>query len=244
MKKAKHPKTPKLPIAERRGLQGPFQVDLSFYALLVRADIGKAADVFAREMKAKRHRKGLVRADLPESDPDGNLYFPFQLRGHPWMTVVHRMDDKFRFSPLLAKRLSEKLKTRAIFAGDHDTGGTTDYVMYDSGKLAEAFHWHDWEELHLLTAAEFGRVEKEGFLKYNPSGYYAASKARKLPVNEYKALRQGVEFYEHVERLIDSFLKSQDAFLAFNLMDEQGREYHPLAEAADEDIVRVDVVKV
>jgi hypothetical protein len=244
MKKSKHAKAPRIPIAERRGLHGPFQVDLSFYALLVRADITTVADAFAREMKAKKHSKGLSRADLPDCDPDGNLYFPFQLRGHLWTTVVHRMDDKFRFSPLLAKRLSEHLKSQTIFAGDHDTGGTTDWVMYERGKLAEVFHWHDWEELHLLTPAEVVRAEKESFLKYNPCAYYAFSNVRKLPVNEYKALRQGVEFHERVNYLLDSFLKCQDAFLSFNLMDEPGREYHPLAEASDDDIARVDVVKV
>jgi hypothetical protein len=47
-----------------------------------------------------------------------------------------------------------------------------------------------------------------------------------------------------VNRLVDSFLKSQDVFVSFNLMDEQGREYHPLAEAANEEIVRVDMVEV
>jgi hypothetical protein len=45
-------------------------------------------------------------------------------------------------------------------------------------------------------------------------------------------------------RVADDFLKSQDAFLAFNIMDEPDREYFPLAEAADEDIVRMDVVEM
>jgi len=43
--------------------------------------------------------------------------------------------------------------------------------------------------------------------------------------------------------LIDDFLKSQNAFLAFNVADEPGREYFPLAEATDADMVRIDVVE-
>jgi hypothetical protein len=240
---AKTKKTPKAPLAERRGLQGPFQVDLSFFALLVKADIGKAADCFAREMAARRHLKNVTRTDLPECDVFGDVYIPYQFRGHSWTTVVHQIDRKFKFSPLLARQLSLKLKTRAIFAGDHDTGGTTDWIMYDSGKLAEVFHWHQWSAFHTLSPAEVAKIEKKGFNDV-PCGYYAMSKMRKLPAMDYKALKQGVDFYPHVEGLFDEFLKSQDAFLAFNVMDEPGREYFPLAEATDEDIVGIDVVEI
>src|SRR5262249_36860898 len=156
------------------------------------------------------------------------------LRGHSWTTVIAQLDSKFLFSPLLAKRLSAQLRTKAIFAGDHDTGGTTDYIMYDSGKLAEVFHWHDYDAFHILTPSEFTKVEKVGFGAL-PFGYYGASKARKLPTADFKALKQGVDFYPHVERLFDEFLKSQDAFLSFNVMDDP--EHFPLAEASNEDIV-------
>jgi hypothetical protein len=239
---SKTKKTPKIPLAERRGLQGPFQVDLSFFALLVQAGIDKVAGCFAREMKARRHKEDVGRADLPDCDVFGNVYFPFQLRGHSWTTVIHRIDDKLMFSPQLAKRLSAQLKTKAIFAGDHDTGGTTDYIMYDGGKLAEVFHWHDMDPFHTLTPAEIAKVEREPFGGV-PFGYYGASRARKLPLADFKALEQGVDFYPCVERLFDGFLKSQDAFLAFNLMDEPGTEYFPIAEATDEDIVRIDVIE-
>jgi hypothetical protein len=101
----------------------------------------------------------------------------------------------------------------------------------------------------MLTATEFAKVEKAGFGGIS-HGYYAASKARKLPVANYQALnrkaliKQGVEFYAQVERLVDDFLKSQDAFLAFNVMGEPGTEYFPSGEATDEDIVRMDVVEM
>jgi hypothetical protein len=86
-------------------------------------------------------------------------------------------------------------------------------------------------------------VEQQGFGGV-PFGYYGASKARRLPVADFKALKKGVDFYPHVERLFDEFLKSQDAFLAFNVMDEPGTEYFPIAEATDDDIARIDVIEI
>jgi hypothetical protein len=234
-----------VPLAERRGLQGPFEHDLSFYVLLVQADIDQVTDLFAEEMKAKRIEKAIPPADLPDCDVFGNVYFPFQYRGHAWTTVVHRLDSGGLYRPQLARRLSEKLKTRAIFAGSHDTAGTIDYVLYDAGKLAEVFHWGDLVKFRMLTSEEFERAEQEGFLG-RPYGYYAASKARTLPVAEYEALftKKGEKFNEHVEHLIDGFLRSQNAFLALNWMGEPDMEYYPLAEARNEDIMQIDVVEV
>jgi hypothetical protein len=237
-------KTPKVPMAQRRGLQDPFHHDLSFFILLVRADIDRVTDVFAREMKAKRVKKGVARNKLPDCDVFGRTFFPFQYRGHSWTTVIHQLDEKFRYSPALARRLSEELRTKAIFAGDHDTAGTIDYILYDSGKLAEVFHWHDLEKFHVLTPAEFKQVESSGFSQC-PHGYYGASKVRELAVADFNALfsKRGEKFNAHVEHLIDEFLRSQDAFLSINWRDEPGTEYFPLAEATDAHIVRIDIVE-
>lgn len=57
-----------------------------------------------------------------------------------------------------------------------------------------------------------------------PFGYYAASKVRDLDIPAYEALfkKRGEKFNEHVEHLVDGFLRSQDAFFSFNLMGEPG----------------------
>src|SRR6185503_6730939 len=94
-------KSPKVALTERRGLQDPFAHDLSFFVLLVNANIERVTDPFAREMKAKRVRKGVARGELPDCDVFGKKFFPFQYRGHPWTTVVHRLDDNFTYSPAL-----------------------------------------------------------------------------------------------------------------------------------------------
>jgi hypothetical protein len=234
-----------VPLAERRGLQGPFEHDLSFFILMVRADIERVTDLFAEEMKAKHVRKAVPRAGLPDCEVFGSAYFPFQGRGHAWTTVVHQLDSEGIYRPALARRLSERLKTRAIFAGSQDTAGTIDYILYDSGKLAEVFHWGDLVKFRLLNPAEFERAQQEGFL-IQPYGYYAASRVRTLPVGEFEALftKKGEKFTQHVEYLIDGFLRSQDAFLALNWLDEPGTEYFPLAEAGEEDIIQIDMVQV
>jgi hypothetical protein len=235
---------PKAPLTQRRGLQDPFHHDLSLFVLLVQAEIDKVTDPFAREIKAKRVTKGVARSTLPDCDVFGTRFFPFQYRGHSWTTVIHTIDDEFKYSPELARKLSAKLGTKAIFAGHQDTAGTSDYIMYDLGKLAEVFHWHGLEEFHTLSPAEFARVESDGFLEV-PRGYYAGSEVRELNVTDFEALfsKRGEKFNQHIEHLIDDFLRSQDAFLSLNWRGEQGTDFFPLAEATDEEIVRIDVVE-
>jgi len=241
---AESKRAPRIPLAERRGLHGPFSHDLSIFALLVRAEIERVTDLFAKEMNAKRVKKGVERSDLSDCDVFGSTFFPFQLRGHAWTTVIHRLDDECRYSPALARRISAELHTRSIFCGDHDTAGTIDYILYDSGNLAEVFHWHDLVKFHSLTPAEFAQVEREGFSRA-AGAYYAASNVRKLEVTEYEALykKRGEKFNEHVEHLIDGFLRSQDAFLSINVTDEPDTEYFPLYEAREGDLARIDIVE-
>jgi hypothetical protein len=210
-------------------------------AMLVRADVEQTAGALARDLKTKKWQKSVPRADLPECDLRTPRLYPFQYRGHAWTTVVHR----FAFYDDVAKRLSATLRTRALCAGYEDTSYCFDYALYDSGKLVEAFHWGDSQEFSLLTPAEFTQVEERGVFSCAPHGYYAVSKVRKLPVADFEALSKKVrkQFGEHLDHLFDEFLRSQDAFLAFNIMDEPGREYFALAEASDDEVVRIDVVQ-
>ena len=233
------------PIAERRGLEGPFDHDLSLFALLVRADIDAVTDIFSYELGATRVRKGVTRAELFGGGEFGSTFCPFQYRGHRWMTVISELEQSSGYTAGLARRLSEKLGTRAIFAGSHDTAGTIDYILYDRGKLAEVFHWGDLVRFHTLTPSEFQQVEKNGFSK-PPYGYYAASKVRELNVSEYEALlkKKGEKFNQHVDGLIDAFLRDQDAYLTLNWMNESGTEFSPKKTGAEANFARIDIVEV
>jgi hypothetical protein len=176
---------------------------------------------------------------LPKCDHYSPRFYPFQYRRHDWTTVVHRC----AFDDLVAKRLATALKTRTISVCYEDTSGAYDYIAFDAGKLAEAFHLTDWREFHTLTPAEICAVEERGVFGFAPQSYFCVSKVRKLDIANFKALtKSGRKFGEHLDRLFDEFLRSQDAFLGFNIMDQPGREYFPLLEAGDDEIARIDVV--
>ena len=72
---------------------------------------------------------------------------------------------------------------------------------------------------------------------------FCYSRARELDAEKFQALsskRRG-KFDEHLDSLFDEFLKSQDAYIAFNFMDDPGREYFPIAEAEDDEIARIEL---
>src|SRR5882672_10734814 len=235
------PKKIKTPIAERRGLRGSMQLPDALCAMLVRADVEQTAGALARDLKTKKWQKNVPRSELPDCDLYTARLYPFEYHGHGWTTVVHRC----AFDDLVAKRLSSVLKTRAVVVSYEDTSGAYDYIAFDSGKLAEAFHLTDWNEFHTLTPVEIAQVEERGVFGFAAQPYFCVSKVRKLDVADFKALSKKVrkQFAEHLDRLFDEFLRSQDAFLGFNIMDEPGREYFPLAEATDDEIVRIDVIE-
>jgi len=235
------PKKTKTPIAERRGLEGSMFMPDALCAMLVRADVEQTSGALAQELKKKKRQKNVPRAELSNYDFSLSRLFPFQYRGHSWTTVVHR----FVFFDNIAKRLSAKLRTRALIAGYEDTSFCFDYALYDSGRLIEVFHWGDQQEFSSLTPAEFAQVEERGVNSCSPHGFFAASKVRKLDETDFQALSKKVrkQFGEHLDHLFDDFLRSQDAFLAFNILDEPEREYFPLVEARDDEIARIDMVE-
>ena len=234
----------KAPLAEQRGLRPPLMLDTSLFAFMLRGNIEDVAGAFVRELKAKRWKKAVPLADLPEWDWSSKRvsYYPFQLRGHSWTTLTHTFRVPQKFSIGSWKRIAEHLGTRAIIAGHSDSAGTFDYLLYDSAKLAEIFHWHGPKPFHAFTPEEFERLER-GLISPPPE-YCAASRVRELDVADHKALqgKKGKAFVEHLHRLFDGFFRSQNAFLAFNRYPD--RPYFPPDEATDEDIVRIDFVEV
>jgi hypothetical protein len=209
--------------------------------MLIRADVEQTAGALTRELKIKKWQKNVPRGKMTDCDLRTCRLYPFQYSNHAWTTVIHR----FAFYDDVAKRLSAALRTRALCVGYEDTFYSFDYALYDSGRLVEVFHCADPAEFSALTPAEFAQVEDRGVFSCTPRGYFATSKARKLSVADFEALckKARKQFGEHIDPLFDDFLRSQDAFLAFNIMDDPGKEYFALAEASDDEIVRIDVVE-
>jgi len=235
------PKPKRSGVAERRGFRGEIETDANLCALLLRADIDQAVGAFAQAMKAKQWKKGVQRARMPRNWFDGRNYLAFQLRGHRWTTILHEY-TKNTFTEQVAKDLSASLGSGAVFTGSQDTAGVVWYVLYDSGRLAEVFYLHDerGETFHTLTDAEFSHVEKHGLSKI-PYGYFCASRVRKISETRCRKLcgcESGDESIVKLNRIIDDFLKSQDAYLSF-----PNSEYFTLARDADSDFVRLDLIE-
>jgi hypothetical protein len=233
------------PIAERRGIQAFMAVGDASCAMLVRADVEQTARELARDLGTENWRKDVPRKALPACGLRDPRFYPFQYRGHDWTTVVHR----YEFMDDLAKRLSAALRIRAIWVGYEDVSGSTDYTLYDSGRLKEVFHLFDPKAFHALEPAEMELLDRRGGLARGvpplPHGYFAGSQVRSLNLADFKALLtlKGRQYGEHLERLFDDFLRSQDAFLGFNGLGEVGTEFYPLDEAGDDEILRIDVVE-
>ena len=229
-------------LADRRGFRGEIETDTDLFALLLRAEIEDAAEGFACEIKAKQWKKGVRRGSMPRRWFDGKHYCVFQLRGHPWTTILHEYSAD-TFTEQVARKLSASLRCGAVFAGSQDTAGVACYILYDSGRLGEVFFLHNErsDTFHTLTDAQFAHVEEHGFSK-TPCGYFCASQVRKLSEFRCRGLcgcKSGDEAILKLNRIIDDFFKSQGAYLAF-----PNSEHFTLARAADDDFVRLDLIEV
>lgn len=227
----------------RRGLLGPFDHDLSLWALLIHADIEPAAKAFAEDIGTQDWQQGVDYSELAADDPDAATFFPFQLSGLSWTTIVHRYHEQF--TQQAAKRLSAALNTKTIFFGHSDTAGVVGYFLYDAGKLAEVFSISHSTRWGKLTPAQFTAIEESGSAGRGAPGFFCESGVRELHLDDYQAveLADSTEAYRKaVARLLDSFLRSQDAFVAFNDLDEEGREYFPHYEISQDEVVRMDIV--
>jgi hypothetical protein len=234
-------KKAKTPITDRRGLHSSMILPDALCATLVRAGVEETAGALARELKTKQWQKSVPRPKLPPCDLYEPRFYPFQYRGHAWTTIVHR----FGFDDLAAKRISVALGTSVIWLCHEDTSSSWAYILFTAGKLREAFGVSDAQEFYTPTPAEFAQLEERGVFAYSPHPYYCISKVRTLDAVDFEALikSKGKKFGAHLDHLFDGFLRSQDAFLAFNLWEDVGREYFPLFDVADPDIVRIDVVE-
>lgn len=213
--------------------------------MLVRAGVEAAAGALADDLGTTNWRKDVPRRELPECELGAPRFYPFQYRGHDWTCVVHR----YEFWDDLARRISSALRARAVWVGYERVSGSVDYALYDSGAAKEVFHLGDPKVFRELTPVEMGALDRAGgvcrWVQPVPEASYARSDVRRLDGAKFRALaaKKGKAYGEHVDGLFDDFLRSQDAFLGFNSLGEVGTEFHPLDEAADEEILRIDVVE-
>ena len=199
----------------------------SIAVVLVDAGIDTASKALADELKSERRECDIYGKKLKFT---GTAYFPFQLHGHTWTTIVSGYDPEV-FDASLAKRLSARLKTKAIGYVFEDVSCSTTCQLFDGGELVEVIH-HDFEsdaaKAKLLTPAEFAQLAKKGFR----DGFYFHSKTRPL--------KAGAITQDSLEDAVADFFRAQDALL-FIFTSEKGSAFTLDAGSAS-DVLRADMV--
>jgi hypothetical protein len=118
-------------------MRGVPTFDLDDAAILVRSPCAKVADSFRKRRKLSTW---IPNAAGKTVTVIGECFLVYQLKGHPWATIS---EFGGRYSTKDAKGLSKSLATRAIYFGNSDTSGVTEYDLYENGKQLEHFFAFD-----------------------------------------------------------------------------------------------------
>ena len=212
--------------AQERGLATD-ERDLT--AVLVHADIDSAAKALAALLPGAEHQPGIQNENVRAAD---ECYLIYQLDGHAW-THLHPAKAKrgeSLYGPELAKKLSKKLDTQAIFFENDDTAGYIGYQLFDKGKRTEdVFMGADFAEAAFLWKPGPHTIpdEEEEILR-------ARSARRKLSPRDL----EDPDFF-------DRFLRDADAYLpAWSERDLRiGKTKRYFAKLDPDIFVRVDFVR-
>ena len=136
------------PLAQRRGCEWD-DYNNGFQILLVRAPAVDVAKAMAGRDKVEPIDPHHTKETYPNLD--GTV---FRHAGHEWsITLNGGWDDK------LPVRLSKALKTRVLMLAHEDTGGWTQFCVFDKGVNVETYTFGpDYDELAEL-AEELGKAK-------------------------------------------------------------------------------------
>ena len=125
------------PVSELRGVAS---FDTNEILVLVLAPVGAVAEAFQKLRKAKTWTQNVGEKTVTVADPS---FLVYRLKGHPWTIVDRYHGHGARLQPEDAQALSKTLQTKAIFYGNSDTAGVTQYDLFENGKRLE--HFVDYE---------------------------------------------------------------------------------------------------
>lgn len=180
------------------------------------AGIDKAASSLKDELGAKRWVKDVSRKGAVSV---GDYFLPFKLAGNAWTNVVDVVvHGKKNLSEELLAAVSKKLRTRTIFAVYESTAGVFLYALYDQGKIVEVLHWDGAAKSKVVKSPDAAR---EGFCFYS----------------KLRTIRPGELTAENVTKFVDSFLKSQGAFLVL----ESGRSQNGVVTFSPERVCASEI---
>lgn len=199
-----------------------------------------------------RALKGRLRARVWEEDVLGKkvkltkrCYAVFRIVGQPWSAVMRLNCDDVRhyLGASDAESLSKSLKSRAILVANSDTGGVSQYVVFDCGKPVELFDSGSTE--HGMNRAAVVKQFAKGYhidLDALPNLQVAKGRVFGSSLRNVKlsSIKNDLDF-------ISDYLKSQNAFAPL-FPEEWGRAGDrvelTLEGLGPDDIERLDYVAV
>lgn len=219
-------KPKKQSLAESRGIYDSRE-SKSIAVVLIASDVDATSKALADELRSERRECDIYGKKLKFT---GTAYFPFQLQGHTWTSIVSAYDPE-AFDTSLAKRLSARLKTKAIGYVFESVSCSTTCDLFDGGELMEVIHHDlgsDAAKAKLLTPAEFAQLAKKG----SRDGFYFHSKIRPL--------KAGAITEDSLEDAVADFFRAQDALL-FIFTSQKGGTF-TLDRGTAADVLRADMV--
>jgi ankyrin repeat protein len=224
--------------------RGVTTFDTNDAMLLVAAPVADVSKAFAERIGAKTRRENVLGDEVKLTQ---RCYAVWKLIDSPWTNVMklHCRDFKHWPSAADAAALSKSLKTRALYVANSDTGGVTQYALFESGKAVEVFDYGSSGD------ADNAKAATERFAKYYgidmsaiPGGVQAAegkafaSSQRTVDVRK---ITNDLDF-------VNDYVKQQDAFIPFGSeisFGEAGEMMElTLEDLGPDDVERLDYVAV
>lgn len=218
-------------------LRGVMSFDTNDAWLLVEADVEDVANHLKKHLGATIWKKNALGTSATITE---RCYAVLQLVGVPW-TVVARVNCPINqyLKPADAQALSKSLKKRAINLANSDTGGVTQYALYDKGKLQEFFgHSSMWEDADKASLKQHFGVDLADFddVEQTERNVFV-SRLRKVKLS---TIKNDLDF-------VNDFVKGQNALVPdfVGLEGNAGNETEfEFDFFADDEIERLDYVAV
>jgi len=222
--------------------RGVTTFDTNDSMILVAAPVADVSKALAERIGAKTRRENALGEEVKLTQ---RCYAVWKLIDSPWTNVMklHCADFKHWPTAADAAALSKALKTRAIYVGNSDTGGVTQYALYKNGIAVEVFDYGSSGDADTAKAATERFARSYGIDVSNiPGGVQVsqgkafASAQRKVDV---KKIKNDLDF-------VNDFVKQQDALVLFGSeigFGEAGEMMElTLEDLGPDDVERLDYI--
>ncbi len=214
--------------------------DTNDAAFVVEATVEQTAGAFAKLRDARTWTRNVLGGKVKLA---ARSFAIFKLTGQPWSIVMKLNCPTYKTWPSLAdaKAMSASLRTRALFVANSDTGGVTQYALFEKGKLVEFF---DYGSSNRETPANEIARKLSSMYKIDldslPNFSHHEGKVFGSLLRDVKLARvkNDLDF-------VNDYLKEQNAFIPFGLEEwgEAGETVELSLEGlGPDDVERLDYV--